>query len=204
MMTNMMKRKATTRHARTAFLTGIATLSCTMTLHAQAPQPAVPAAPQSQEVGEVQRLQARAQEIESELQLIAAEAERNNPELIDERSAFIGMFESKLEEQGYPDQEEQQKLQEMQMRLQNPQALDDEERQKLTAEFQQAIAKMRQAEAQVREDPEVQSEQKKLLEARNKAMVEINPNVSALEREREEVFAQLNAITRPQQEGSQP
>ena len=136
--------------------------------------------------------------------MIAAEAERNNPELIEERTAFIKMFESKLEAQGYPDQEEQQKLQEMQMRLQNPQALDEEERQKLTMEFQQAITEMREAETQVREDPEFQAEQEKLIEARSEAMTEIDPNVPALEREREEVFAQLNALMRALQPAGQP
>ena len=137
-------------------------------------------------------------------QVAEREAERNNPELIEERTAFIEMFESKLEAQGYPDQEEQQKLQEMQMRLQNPQALDEEERRKLTMEFQQAITEMREAETQVREDPEFQAEQEKLIEARSEAMTEINPNVPALEREREEVFAQLNALMRALQPAGQP
>ena len=204
----MMKRTPITRNTTAAFLTGAALVAGTIAVQAQAPQQApqqgVPPGAQAQEIGQAQQLQARAQEIESELQLIAAEAERNNPELIEERTAFIEMFESKLEAQGYPDQEEQQKLQEMQMRLQNPQALDEEERQKLTMEFQQAIAEMREAETQVREDPEFQAEQEKLIKARSEAMTEINPEVPALEREREEVFAQLNALMRAQQQGGQP
>lgn len=189
-------------------LTGAALAAGTMAAQAQAPQQVpqqvAPPGGQTQEMIQAQQLQARAQEIESELQMIAAEAERNNPELIEERTAFIKMFESKLEAQGYPDQEEQQKLQEMQMRLQNPQALDEEERQKLTMEFQQAITEMREAETQVREDPEFQAEQEKLIEARSEAMTEIDPNVPALEREREEVFAQLNALMRALQPAGQP
>ena len=207
---NMMKRKPTTRHTTAAFFTGAALIAGTMSLYAQTPPPqapqqgAQPGGAQTQEMGNAQRLQARAQEIEAELEMIAAEAERNNPELVEDRTAFIEMFESKLEEQGYPDQEEQQKLQQMQMQLQNPEALDEEQRQQLTMEFQQAISEMREAETQVREDPEFQKEQEKLINARTEAMTEVNPEVPALEREREEVFAQLNALMQAQQQGGQP
>ncbi len=193
----------------TAVLTSAALVVGAITVHSQqapqqVPQQGGAAAAPSQEMIEAQQLQIRVQEIETQLQAIAAEAERANPELVEERTAFVELFESKLEARGYPDQEGQQRLQELQLRLQTPQQLEDEERQRITAEYEQAVTQMRQAETAVREDPEFQRKQSELLESRIEAMTEINPEVPAMEREREEAISRLNALMHSMQQGGQP
>lgn len=158
----------------------------------------VPAAAQTDaptaEPSAVHQLQTRAQELETKLRQLAAEAERKDPELIEKRSELIEMFESKLDEQGYPDREEQEKLQSMQQRLQNPEGLDDAQRMELTQEFQEKIMEMREAERKVREDREFREEQKALIEDRSEAMAEINPEAPKLEQELEQLYVRMTEM----------
>jgi hypothetical protein len=149
-------------------------------------------------MSQAQKLQTQIREIESKLQQLAVKAEEENPELVEQRNEFVALYESKLEASGYPGEEEQKELQQMQMRLQNPQGMEEKARQKLTQEFQKEVRKMQAAEQKVRQDEEFRKEQEQLLEARTEAITEINPKAPEMKDKLDALYTKLSEITQTQ------
>lgn len=160
------------------------------------PPPAQSGPGQAAEMTKLQKLQAQAQQLETKLQQLAARAENENPELVEQRSELIEVFEQKLDEHGYPGPEAQRELQELQRRLQDPEGLDDARRLELMQKYQKKVGEMREAEQKARTDREFREQQRKLMEARSEAIEEIDPKAPEMEEELDELYAKLTELSR--------
>jgi hypothetical protein len=159
-------------------------------------QPAEDADQRAQVLAEMNKVQERAGEIQRRLNDIAQQVQEQNPDLQKQYAELMDIYQNKLDEYGYPSEEEMQKLQVMQQRLQAPEAgnMDDAERQRLTQEFNTEATKLQEAQEKAQDDPEVVAAQEAFEEARLKAMSEIDPQAPDLLSKLEDIYEELDAL----------
>jgi septal ring factor EnvC (AmiA/AmiB activator) len=131
----------------------------------------------------LQELRTRSQQLQGQLSKIEQAAKQKKPELATMQNDLTVLHQKKLKEVGYPDEEQIQKLRNIQQQLQTPGGIDDQERQQLTQRFNAEIARMQKSQETVRRDPEIREESRKYEQARMKAMTEVDGETPELQRQ---------------------
>lgn len=171
-----------------------------MPAYSQQAQPAQPAQQEQKDnpAAKLQELRQRSQTIQQKLEEIARKANEKNPDIEKTQLRLQELYQGKLDEHGYPSDEELQGLREMQQRLQTADDLDAEERQQLTQEFNEKIGVMREAEQKARGDEEVQKALEKLEKMRSEAMNEVDESAEDLQQELQELQTEIQKLQQEQ------
>ncbi len=131
-----------------------------------------------------QAAQQRSQQLQSQLNNIAAEARQKNPHIAKMEERLQELYQSKLTEYGYPTEKELQDLQKMQARLQSQEEdMAADERQRLTSEFQKKLAALQESQSRAQENEEVQTALQQFQQAQSKAMSDVDEKAPEIQRE---------------------
>ena len=205
--------KDTGKQALAIWCAGAVTLSLTG-LAAQAqqptPQPAPqpppapqPQPPQDDAAAQINALQRERTEVMERLQKIAQEATEANPELREQEETLYALYREKLEEHGYPGEDEIEELQQIQNRLQTEADMDENERATLSRQLQEAVVKLQAAQQAAQQDEEVQQSEQALRQARSEAMEEVDPEAGQLENKLTEIDEKMQKLQAEMAEGMQ-
>ena len=175
-------------------LTGLAAQAQQPAPQAQPAPQVQPAPPQDDAAAQINALQRERSEILARLQQIAEEAIEANPELKEQEETLYSLYREKLDEHGYPDDDEIENLQNMQNRLQTEQDMDAEERGRLSRQLQEAVVKLQEAQQAAQQDEEVQQAEQKLRQARSEAMEEVDPEAGEMEEKLTEIDEQMQEL----------
>lgn len=172
--------------------------------HQLEPQHAPPPPPPDQQNDlrmELQRIQQEAQQLQQTLDQIAMQATQQTPALMTKQDELQELYQEKLQEHGYPTEQQLAELQDMQHQLQQDADMDTQEREQLIRRFQQEVTEMQQAQAQARQDREVQQAIQAYEADRLDAMREVNPQAPAMQQQLDEY---MQTIEQMQQALMQP
>lgn len=142
----------------------------------------------------MQELETQSREIDAQLERIETQASEQNPAILEKRTELIETFEEKLDEYGYPDETELERLQEMQQQLQAPAGMDDAERMDIIQEFQEGVQKIQSARERAQQDPDVQRLQQDFEQERMQAMMAIDDNARELEEKQEAIIREFSQL----------
>lgn len=172
--------------------------------HQLEPQHAPPPPPPDQQNDlrmELQRIQQEAQQLQQTLDQIAMQATQQTPALMTKQDELQELYQEKLQEHGYPTEQQLAELQDMQHQLQQDADMDTQEREQLIRRFQQEVTEMQQAQAQAHQDREVQQAIQAYEADRLDAMREVNPQAPAMQQQLDEY---MQTIEQMQQALMQP
>lgn len=134
-------------------------------------------------------IQAKAQQLQTELIEIQRQALDKNPELRDQGEALENLITEVMVENGANPEQDTQRLLELQQQAQDP-AVDDTQRQDMAMEFQQIQQNLILARERAAADQKVQEEQLQFQTAMLEAMQQQDPRTEQLLAEMREIQLQ--------------
>ncbi|MFO7821781.1 MAG: hypothetical protein R6V56_07010 [Lentisphaeria bacterium] len=153
--------------------------------------------PQSEEnkgLKELRGLRKKSQDIQAQLDKIAQAARKENPELDKMQKDLQELFREKLNEYGYPSEDEMQELREMQQKLQKAGDMEPEKRQQLTQKFQKQVAQLQQARQKAQQDEKVVKALEEMQQLKSKAMNEVSDDARQLQEKQIEIQKKIQKL----------
>ncbi len=158
-------------------------------------QPQQQGQPQGNEVlAKLRELREQSNKVQSQLTAIEQKAKEKNPELTKMQNQLGEIYRDKLNEHGYPDEKQLEKLRNMQTQLQTADDMEETERDRLTQEFRKGVMALQQARDQAQQDPEVIKAAEEFDQEKQKTMLEVDKNAATLLQRMEKLQKEIQKL----------